>query len=105
MKAQLLLAYTPPEYRVPDSRREVDLETYDEELSECALRGNFGGTDDWTICIVFLPTRESWRAAWRMARLLANANLHRPALFDHSTLIAIAGMFCGEKIQTVWRAI
>lgn len=32
--------------------------------------------------VVFKPTRESWKAAWRVARLLAGAHRARPALIE-----------------------
>lgn len=56
-------------------------------------------TAPWETCIVFDGTRESWRAAWRIARLLAGANPSRPALLDHATTTAICGLFAGSRTR------
>lgn len=45
-----------------------------------------GSHDDRTIKVFFPWTRAAWNAAWRIARLISEANPFRPALLDRSVL-------------------
>lgn len=58
-----------------------------------------GAQGDWQTIIVFEETRASWRAAWQIARLLANSLPQRPVNLDSSLAEAVVAILPGSRTR------